>query len=167
MIKLLVFYIFLCFPSCINSNKQKAASSNENSSIHFEVDTSRITVIPYEKIAISQIFKDVISTKLALDDYKKIDNLLEKCVNDHNKHTSENDFKINNLSSYKRQYIAVINSSGETEVWINCFCDYYDSDFLDWKKYIVFIRDGGNCFFNVKVNLTTTQYYDLRVNGYA
>ena len=29
------------------------------------------------------------------------------------------------------------------------------------------VDDGGNCFFNVKVNLNTGQYYDLMVNGNA
>ena len=34
----------------------------------------------------------------------------------------------------------------------------------DWKKYSIFIKDGGNCYFNLKINLATRQYYELRVN---
>ena len=27
------------------------------------------------------------------------------------------------------------------------------------------VNDGGNAFFNVRVNLTTNTYYDLMING--
>ena len=29
------------------------------------------------------------------------------------------------------------------------------------------VDDGGNCYFNFKINLTTKKFYDLRVNGEA
>jgi hypothetical protein len=65
---------------------------------------------------------------------------------------------------YKRQYVSIINSIGEKEVWINCFCDSF---YKDWKKQILHVDDGGNCFFNLKVNLSTKKCYDIFVNGYA
>jgi hypothetical protein len=44
-----------------------------------------------------------------------------------------------------------LNSKGEKEVWINCFCR--DGE-RDWRKNLVFVKDGGNCYFNLKVNLS-------------
>jgi hypothetical protein len=47
--------------------------------------------------------------------------------------TRDPSFKINinhfiiDLKKYKRQYIAVTNSKGEKEVWVNCFCN-------TWRK---------------------------------
>jgi len=73
------------------------------------------------------------------------------------------DFVID-LKKYKRQYIAVINSKGEKEVWVNCFCDTWKKN---WRKELIFVLDGGNCYFNLKINLTKGEYYDLMVNGDA
>ena len=67
-----------------------------------------------------------------------------------------------NLTSYKRQYVAVKNNKGEKEVWINCFKNSFDRD---WKKEIISARGGGNGFFNLKVNLSKKKYYDFSVNS--
>lgn len=71
------------------------------------------------------------------------------------------------LKQYKKQYIAVINTKGEKEVWANCFCKAIEKriEFVDWKKTPVKVIDGGNCFFNVKLNLARRKAYDLQVNS--
>lgn len=149
------------------TSKQSNIDISKNDSVRYEVDTFRIAILPLEQISVFQIFKDVASAKLVLKEYEEVDNLLKSCITDYNK-GQQSEFKIN-LSNYYRQYIVVTNSEGEKEVWINCFCDnfYNDADYLDWKKYVVFMLDGGKCFFNLKINLAKRQYYDLRVNGYA
>jgi hypothetical protein len=68
-----------------------------------------------------------------------------------------------NLEDYKRQYVAIINENGEKEVWVNCFHNEYKNS--DWKKEIIQYYDGGNKFFNVKINLTKSEYYGLWING--
>lgn len=68
------------------------------------------------------------------------------------------------LPSYKRQYIPTINAKGEKEVWVNCFCN---AEYFPWRKSLVIVQDGGNCYFNVVINLTTGKYYNLSVNGDA
>jgi len=68
------------------------------------------------------------------------------------------------LNEYKRQLVAVINGKGEKEVWVNCFCN------RDWGRYreeVLVADDGGACYFNIKINLTTKTSYDLMVNGEA
>lgn len=66
------------------------------------------------------------------------------------------------LERYYRQYIAIENDRGEKELWVNCFCAFGSTA---WRDTVVFVKDGGNCFFNVKVNLTTVTYEAFTVNG--
>jgi hypothetical protein len=76
---------------------------------------------------------------------------------------------VNRLLNRKPEdYLAVVgavNSNGEKIIWINCFCKTEESSFKDWKKNIVLVKDGGNCFFNLKANITTNTFTDFFVNG--
>lgn len=66
---------------------------------------------------------------------------------------------------YNQQYIGAEYENGDKCVWINCFCKSQESDFKDWKTKLVFVKDGGNCFINVLVNLTKNTYEEFNVNG--
>ena len=68
-----------------------------------------------------------------------------------------------NPEKFYKQFIAVINSKGEKEVWINCCCTVYDRS--DWKTEVLLVMDGGSCFFNLKINLSKNTVYDLMING--
>jgi len=57
------------------------------------------------------------------------------------------------------------NEKGEKEVWINFFCVHYEDS--SWKTFRFNVMDGGNCFYNLKVNLATKEIYDVNINGYA
>ncbi len=61
--------------------------------------------------------------------------------------------------------MVIKNVKGEKEVWVNCFCSVQYMDY--WKKQVVFVKDGGNCFFNVKINITKKSFSDFEVNGEA
>lgn len=69
------------------------------------------------------------------------------------------------LKRYKFQIVAGINKSKEKIVLIFCHC--YESKFFDYTKQLVSTQDGGNCYFQLKINLTTKKYYDFFVNGIA
>ena len=147
-----------------------------STSIH--VDTSVIAVLPLDTAG-CWVFKDCKPAELTNGDLRQIEELLRKCIDNYNPEQKRqyNDIivkrpgiKINkrdiiiDLKRYKRQYIAVTNNKGEKEVWVNCFCDTLVGN---WRKELVFVLDGGNCFFNLKINLTTGEYYELIVNGVA
>jgi hypothetical protein len=68
------------------------------------------------------------------------------------------------LSEYKRQYVAVINRQGQKEVWINFFCSYFDTD---WKHHVLIVNDGGSCFFQLRINLSSRKARKLIPNGDA
>jgi|GEM_PF-2540334 len=60
---------------------------------------------------------------------------------------------------FKRQYVAVLNDSGEKEVWINCFCW---NNKKDWTKEVVDSLDSEGCYFHFKLNLKTRNEYDFK-----
>jgi hypothetical protein len=71
------------------------------------------------------------------------------------------------MDNYYRQCLSVINSKNEIEVWVNCFCKNSMIKKEEAQHRIINVDDGGKCFFNIKINLSTKKYYDLFINGYA
>jgi hypothetical protein len=68
------------------------------------------------------------------------------------------------LSYYKRQFVCYRNDKEEKIIWIYCFCASEKT--LHWKEYFVSAMDGGDCFFNLKLNLTNKTAFDVKVNGF-
>lgn len=141
-----------------------------------QIDTASIAIIPFNTTQ-SWIFENSQPINLTNRDIETIEIILRKCINNynptqeqefqsiHNNHPEYNIDKTNfiiDLQRYKRQYIAAINAKREKEVWINCFCKEGD---LNWKTNLIIVKDGGDCYFNLKINLTTGKYYELVVNG--
>jgi hypothetical protein len=163
------FCICLVFIYCMIS----CSANRKNAS---QMDESMIAILPHKAISFME-FSDCKPAKLTRIDMNNIDSLLRKCANDYNPQAEKQYHDIKNrdpsftygiqhfildLKRYKRQYVAVINTKGEKEVWVNCFCRIFDRD---WQKQLIFVHDGGNCFFNLKMNLTQKKYYGLYVNG--
>lgn len=71
------------------------------------------------------------------------------------------------LDDYNMQFVGAADANGDKIIWINCFCKKEENFFKEWKKNIVHVADGGNCFFNVKINITKNTYTDFMVNGDA
>jgi len=99
-------------------------------------------------------------------DIQKAENLITQCFNDQKRGT------VNRLlnrkpEDYCRQFFGAINEKGEKIIWINCFCKDQITSFKDWKTKLRVVSDGGNCFFNMKVNIDKNDYYDVMVNGNA
>ena len=115
-------------------------------------------MLPYSKSEFAP-FKNAKESTLSADEIKQIQSLTNKAISEYNKQTKWGKIDKN----YKVQLVAIINEKGEKEVWINCFC----GSMVDWRKDIVYVDDGGSCFFNLKINLSTGRAYDLAVNGVA
>ena len=174
MTRQLIFSIIIltiCLASCGQKNTE--TKKHENATNTIQVDTSIFVVLPFDT---SQIGKP---THLTADDLLKIETILKSCISDYNPEQEKRFQEINDkhpeykldkkhfiidLTRYKRQYMPTINSKGEKEVWVNCFCGQWDKSS---RTNPVIVMDGGNCFFNLKINLTTGQYYELMVNGEA
>ncbi|TGE28830.1 hypothetical protein [Hymenobacter metallicola] len=118
---------------------------------------------------------------VSVAELNQVDALLRACVTEFNK-AAEADYAdmqkahpeipfrkenyVIDLARYRKQLVVNVNSQGAKIVWVNCFCGD-EADFPYWKKRIVDVTDGGNCFFNVRLNLTKGTWEDLRTNGVA
>jgi hypothetical protein len=67
------------------------------------------------------------------------------------------------VPDYMRQYLGIVEN-GEEVIYANFFCSIDD---MDWHNEFVFVLDGGDCFFSVKYNPQTGEFFDLSVNGEA
>ncbi|MCC6456843.1 MAG: hypothetical protein IT328_17945 [Caldilineaceae bacterium] len=67
------------------------------------------------------------------------------------------------VPDYRRQYLGMIEN-GEQVIYANFFCD---ANIGDWQQEFVLVNDGGDCFFQVKYNPATGEFYDFSVNGEA
>ena len=140
-----------------------------------KIGGNEYTIISLNKTEKHQIFDDVKPAKLTYEEIIEIEKIIQqrvtKTISDHNSELTEFYAKFPNkqfpsdLTEYYRQYIPGINSDGEKVVWINFFCGKPKTK--SWKTNIISVRDGGNCYFNLKVNLSKKKYYDYRVNGIA
>jgi len=123
--------------------------------LEIPVDTSRYVIF----------FKHDSLTTLTPGEIDTIETIVFRAVQEYNKHESKEKYApiIAPLSSYKRQYVPAISSSGQKVVWINFFCN--DGSDHKWKKTLVMAEDGSSCYFSLRINLASKTYYDLRVNG--
>jgi hypothetical protein len=127
--------------------------------------------------------KGAVPASLSAEELTKTADLLTHCIATYNKSQAEYyatiikkqpDYSLPiswytiDLPTYKRQYVPFVSATGEKEVWVNCFCTDGASWKHDyWREDVVFVMDGGNCYFNVMINLTKGLCYDLMVNGHA
>ncbi|MEJ4087647.1 hypothetical protein [Galbibacter orientalis] len=177
--KALIFIILISISSCNETKKTTEIESTENTQTEFKLVESDFVILPFNNDW-HWIFKDVQPTKLTQSELIEIESILKIAVKENNerqkvnlkKHNeeypknkwSETGFELK-LNGKKRQYVPVINQNGEKEIWINFFCNNWESD--SWKTDLMIVHDGGNCYFNLKVNLTNKAYSELMINGYA
>ena len=178
-LKVPIALVFVCLllQHCDEPN-EKEENSLTSTTKQVHVDTASYAILPYDT-SNQWIFKEVNVTSLSTTEIVKIEELLQTAISEYNveqkkeydsitKRHPEYDLKQHNfiieLTRYKRQCFPIINSKGEKEVWVNCFCNTWDEN---WRKSLVFVFDGGNCYFNLKINLTKQTFYELSVNGEA
>ncbi|MFY8181710.1 MAG: hypothetical protein ACOVLG_08020 [Flavobacterium sp.] len=102
--------------------------------------------------------EDVKPYDLSEKDIIEIEKILTKCfVENKNKITRT-------VTEYQKQLIAVKNLQGEIEVWVNCNCKEKNEEF---QYSILDYNDGGDCHFNLKINLSKNTYSELYINGEA
>jgi len=68
------------------------------------------------------------------------------------------------LKKYLRQYVGFINKNGDKIIWVN-FIWYNKTDKVKLAKDIINVMDGGSYYWNIKVNLSKSQLFELSING--
>lgn len=66
-------------------------------------------------------------------------------------------------TTYKRQYGGIIRD-GHRLVYTSFFCD---AEGTEWRTRVMFVLDGGDCYFQLTYDVDQKQYGDLIVNGDA
>ena len=165
-----IFTIAFCLTTALSSYGQSQTKNNRQivNNKTVQIDTSKTAIIPFDKKENYPFDNTFSPARLTQDDINIIDSLLIVCVTDYNNSLDKEykewciDLKKNN---YRKQIIVVTNKKGEKEVWVNCFCHSWNNN--NWKTNILLVHDGGNCYFNFKINLATKQFYEFGVNGIA
>jgi len=165
--------------ACTQPNRKVVNKNN----VQIKPDTSKYVILRFDRNRDSADFGNKVSlTHLSNGDIAEIERLILKRTVEYNKEEekedstlykdkakSTKDFPYDNLihhpEKYYKQLIAVTNSKGEKVVWVNCFCDEGDKSY--WKKDIVRVMDGGSCYFQLKINLTTNKVLEFYINGLA
>ena len=133
-----------------------------------QIDTSTTVIIPFDKKYSHPFGSSFNPATLTQEDIKTIEDLFVSSVVNYNNSLGKDEIGCRidlHKYSYKKQLVAVESKTGEKIVWVNCLCDFLDSD--SWKSEILIIMDGGSCFFNFKINLANREAYDFEVNGVA
>jgi hypothetical protein len=148
--------ILILSTGCISSKTYKAGKSYREGDFEFVLLNSKFDnrILGHAK-AIDLTQSDVAFVKL----------LLNLARNGYNHTITDSNKMIRPFSSYKLQWVPFENAKGEKEIWINGLCNPFDNYFGKWKRGIIVVKDGGNCYFQMRINLTTETYADITVNG--
>jgi len=123
-------------------------------------ETWRYAVFPYDRDRDKLIFaRSSKPTTILPSDYRKIEALVAGRVDVYNKSGFST---ITEPEKYYKQLIAVVNTKGEKEVWVHCCCQVMKDD---WKTQLINVKDGGICYFDVKLNLTYGTVLSFATNG--
>ena len=68
---------------------------------------------------------------------------------------------------YMRQYVGVVEPDGTRHLWGNFFCEYFGHADGGWRHEGFAVKDGGDCYFNLKFDPTQGSFSELMVNGDA
>ena len=117
----------------------------------YKIGDSEYVILKFNSFEKYPIFENATATKLNKEDIIRAEEIIKDKIS-------------YNLSQnkYKRQYVAAINDKGEKLIWVIFF--YSEDASSNWKSAIFGAYDGGNYFFQIKVNLKRNTHYDYREN---
>jgi len=144
----------------LSSSPLKLEILKNNSEISSEIYTdtkSDFTFFTYTK---EYFGKDLIGKNSSLneDEILKVKSLIQSAI-EKNRSKFRSNF---NEGDYYKQCIVIINSKNEKEVKIRCVAKKSDGIF-NWKEQFINVRDGGDSFFWMTINLTKNEI--LSING--
>ena len=101
--------------------------------------------------------------EVTIEEVQSAENVLADCVN-----KKELDLQFHNIkkryNKYGRQYLFFYNKRGDLCVKVNCSCDKYD--WLFSRRYTR-VCDGGDCYWEMAINMDKREIIGYYINGYA
>lgn len=169
--------LLILISSCKESVKTDETNIKQKTQIAFQLPNTEYTILTYNPKWHWTFKEDVQPSQLNQSELIEIEHFIKTAIkqnnelqknnlNNHNKkypddQITQTGYELK-LKGFKRQYIPIINDEGQKIVLINFFCDALEEE--DWKTKIIQVEDGGNCYYNLKVNVTTKEYYELEIN---
>ncbi|WP_324721562.1 hypothetical protein [Salinimicrobium sp. HB62] len=157
--------ILICFWSCKNPNDKTESITDQKVAILLNSEQNKWLEENYGLKKWTPTGKDL----------NIVQEVLDKAI-----HNKEFDFlkkpTKQSVEKYYRQYIPYINENGERIIEINAFCEILENPpenrinewtKLDWRTEYVIVDDGGDCYWQITINLDTKKYNNLMVNGEA
>ena len=96
---------------------------------------------------------DISKAELHLRNYLKLKSIFNKAYKN----------ILAKITAYKRQYYGITDTAGNQILYINCLTD----SGTDWKHGLVIVKDGGDDYFQAKINRKTGRIVSLNINGQA
>jgi hypothetical protein len=127
-------------------------------------DTSKVVILQPDSLYIISLSKEDIAVAENVFSKALEREFVQLAGKQYKKHKQQQ--KGVDIKRYQIQLVPRLNSKGELEVWVNCFCPLFFS--FDWRNRIFsrdMVDDGGSCFFDLIINLHTLQYYHFGMNG--
>jgi c-di-AMP phosphodiesterase-like protein len=181
---LLIIIFFLTILSCTRTSDSNLTNSDNVDTLstvdNAALDSLDFNIVKYDTSYYYIFPKTFVSTDLSDKEIVACENLLRLFIENYNVEAKKRfdemtkqypnvkfnvrDYTIE-LEDYGRQYMSVVSDKGEKMVYVNCFCDPKEFEYRD--KELVQVHDGGNCFFNFRVDLKNKTIFDFMENGVA
>jgi hypothetical protein len=174
--KILLFIFLLLFSEPVTAQSQQPSS-------HFEPGNYTIIALDTSKHW-SWKLDNALPSETSEGDLDRADSILYVCISENNNGGQPHSLgvHIGNCEVLK-QVVPTLNEKGEKVIWVNCVHRGSVEHAIDpnqksrkkkkqpwdvipdWKNEIIVVNDGGYCFWNVMINLTSLTYSALTVNG--
>ncbi|WP_072834274.1 hypothetical protein [Flavisolibacter ginsengisoli] len=150
-----VFILLVSFVLSLTLYGQKPVERKEKSPLNYSLFYSSKDVY----LAFDEPLKPNVLTKQQLANLLTI---IERVSDSLNLRVTSTNTKTGKIDTLRHNYqiVSAKDNKGQSTVWVNAVCDPKK----DWKKELVFIEDGGSCYYNFRVNLSQKRYYNIAVN---
>jgi hypothetical protein len=131
-----------------------------------KVDTNIYVILRYDSLAMMAMnwrYKNARPGHLTELEVDCLEPLIDSAYRSYTRDSTAYLHDLLPLTSYLRQYVAVITEKGEREVWVNLICGAPEY----WRRASVIVDDGGKCFVQLFINLTRRKVYELSPGGLA
>ena len=161
MLFLILTLPFIVYSQESHKSLKSSGFIDKRDELHY--DTSKTTIILLSnknRWAFDTSYKQGFLTQAELN---CVDSILISGITNYNNKRDRNRYPEIDLTNfnYRKQLIGLMNLRGGKEIYVSCFCRKDDDR---WKTEYFCTYDGGNCYFNFKINVAEKQYFDLQVN---